>query len=164
MSEQLRVFVGGPIQYLLQAENSGSVICSHREIISALRDAGCTILSAHEAEAYGELSSMFSPAEVTERDYAWAAACDVYVALLPTDKRGIPYRTDGTHVEIGWATALGKRVILVLDETPNRPYGHLVLGLIANGHAIGVSMSAWRESLLPLVLKGGPSSPLARKR
>jgi nucleoside 2-deoxyribosyltransferase len=151
-----RVFLGGPMQYLNSHDNSPTVVASHRAIVRTLVDAGCEVLSAHEAEAYGDDSEQFAPAAVTVRDFGWATACDVYVAVLPTDTEGRPYRSDGTHVEIGWATALGKRVILVLDDRAEPPYSHLVLGLVANGKAERISISNWRDELVRCLLGERP--------
>lgn len=150
---RLRVFLGGPIQHLRSHGNSSAVLASHREMVEALVAAGCDVFSAHEAEAYCDDSGLFTPSAVTSRDLAWAKACDVYVGVLPLDEHGVPYRTDGTHIEIGWVTAFGKKVVLLLDDAAAQPYSHLVLGLVANRHARAVPLSAWRDELIPCVLE-----------
>jgi hypothetical protein len=134
-TEATTVFVGGPIQNLLVHDNSSAVVASHRDVIEQLTLAGFEVLSAHETERYGDISTDFTPQQVTQRDYSWAKACDVYVAVLPLDPDGVPYRTDGTHVEIGWATALGRRTILIVSDNASRPYSHLIWGLIHSGIA-----------------------------
>lgn len=144
-------FLGGPIQHLLDQSNSDRVVASHREIASALRSEAWEVLSAHEAEEYGKTSREFSPVDVTDRDLRWTKECDAYIAVLPVDSSGVPYRTDGTHIEIGWASALSKPVILILKREPSVPYSHLVLGLIATGQAEMVALDRWREELPPML-------------
>jgi nucleoside 2-deoxyribosyltransferase len=150
-ADQTKIFLGGPIQYLSSYGNSSAVIADHREIFQAFVTAGFHVFSAHECERYGEDSHCFSPADVTARDLAWAKACDIYVGILPLDDHGQPYRSDGTHIEIGWATALGKKVVLLLDDSATRPYSHLVLGLVENLQASAVQLSRWRDDLIPCV-------------
>lgn len=148
----LKIFLGGPIQYLLAHGNSRTVVASHRDIVEALTAAGCEVLSAHEVEHYGDISADFSPEHVTIRDFAWAEQCDVYVAVLPLDPSGVPYRTDGTHVEIGWVTAMGKRTVLLVNEGAVPPYSHLIRGLIHSGRVEVVPIERWCEELVPALL------------
>lgn len=146
------MFLGGPIQYLLEHDNSPAVVASHREIVTALTAAGFSVLSAHEVEDYGDISANFSPEHVTKRDFAWARECDIYVGVLPLDPCGTPYRTDGTHIEIGWATAMGKRTLLVISDTPLQPYSHLVAGLVESGSVETIALENWREELVDALL------------
>lgn len=150
------VFVGGPLQFLGSHENSRHIIEEHRGVIKHLRDAGRTVVSAHEEEDYGVSSHMFDPESVTARDFEWTHNCSIYIAFLPVDDDRVPYRTDGTHVEIGWATAMGKRVILMLDDSPSVPYSHLVYGLGKTGHARIVSIANWRNELMTVLEKLEP--------
>jgi nucleoside 2-deoxyribosyltransferase len=153
MSEQDPcVFVGGPIQFLREPDNADAVIITLQEVIAALRGGGFRVLSAHEAEDYGATTASFGPAEVTLRDYEWMLVCDVYVGIIPADEDGVPYRTDGTHVEIGWASALDKPMVLVLATELSQPYGHLVRGLIETGRATMVQLTMWDCDLLDAVL------------
>ena len=148
----LKIFLGGPIQYLRAYGNSAIVAASQRDIFEALTAVGFEVLSAHEVERYGDISADFSPEQVTVRDFAWAEECDVYVALLPLDPNRAPYRTDGTHVEIGWVTAMGKRAVVLLSESAIQPYSHLVRGLIQSGRVEMVPIEKWRDALIPLLL------------
>lgn len=161
-SHRLRVFLGGPIQHLLTAKNSAAVVAEHRAIARTLIDAGYVVLSAHEVEEYGQLSEQFTPASVTQRDYRWAQECDVYVAVLPVDHAGVPYRSDGTHIEIGWATALDRPVVLLLDENAAVPYSHLVRGLVDTRRAVAVPLQRWRTDLLRHLPEPSAAHPTAR--
>ena len=65
--------------------------------------------------------------EVCSRDYQWMRECDIFIAILPLDSNGEMISTSGTSVELGWASAMGKPIVLVRDPAPK--YSHLVLGL-----------------------------------
>lgn len=146
-----KIFLGGPIQYLRLHGNSAAVIASHRDVSDALTAAGFEVLSAHEVEQYGEISDSFSPEEVTKRDFGWAQECDIYVAILPLDPHGVPYRTDGTHIEIGWVTAMDKKTVLMVGGNATKPYSHLVQGMIDSGWADVIPIEEWRHRLVPLL-------------
>ena len=55
--------------------------------------------------------------------------CDLFVAILPLDADGNVIHSGGTSIELGWASAMGKPIILVCDPAPK--YSHLVIGLDA---------------------------------
>ena len=42
--------------------------------------------------------------------------CDIYVAILSTNENKEFIRSDGTFIEIGWAYALNKPIVLIVDE------------------------------------------------
>jgi hypothetical protein len=48
--------------------------------------------------------------------------CDAYVALLWSCGSGAPVRSDLTHVEPGWASRVGKPILLVCDEMHQAGY------------------------------------------
>lgn len=64
---------------------------------------------------------MVSDVECTTRDLEWMRRCDLFVAFP-----GEPV-SPGTHVEIGWASALGRPTVLLTE--PGRSYAALVTGL-----------------------------------
>lgn len=131
------VFVGGPIQYALNSR--GSVFDTKlrtliESVIHEIEALGCTVLSAHRVERFGVLTPNLSPQEVAERDFKWIRECSLFVPILPLDEEGKPYRTDGTNIEIGWASALSKPVLLLTDgNPPGESYSHLIRGLSALG-------------------------------
>jgi len=142
--EKLTVFVGGPIQY---ASGDGHATFDRRlrAQIEATHDhlsrLGVRVLSAHLAERFGA-GQVPTPSEVTHRDLTYMRQSDVYVAVLPLSDDG-PYRTDGTHVELGWATALNVPVVILWDTEGAERYSFLVRGLAAAGLAVFVDISAF---------------------
>jgi nucleoside 2-deoxyribosyltransferase len=123
--------VGGPIQYALDAAGNfdRTLETVVRAITTSVAADGLRVLSAHLTEGFGEEDVRGKSLEVARRDYNWMSDCDVFVAVLPAGADGRPYRSDGTCVEIGWAAALGRPVVLVVDARAE--YSHLVQGLSA---------------------------------
>ncbi|MCA3585161.1 MAG: nucleoside 2-deoxyribosyltransferase [Methylocystis sp.] len=124
------VFVGGPIQH---AVTKGSFHAPTRGLIEQLlldlEARGLKTLSAHRVEAYGEVDMSTEWNAVSRRDIAWMRMADAFVAVLPNDPGGGPMRTDGTCVELGWASALDRPIILVRDSAAI--HSHLIRGLAA---------------------------------
>jgi nucleoside 2-deoxyribosyltransferase len=130
--EALTIFLGGPIQHAMEEPNK---FCHQTEAaissaIGHLRAAGFTVLSAHAFEEFGRLDMDGKSREVTKRDFQWMHECDVFVALFPPSNRenGL-FRSDGMCVELGWASALAKSVILVRPSEAK--CSHLMNGLDA---------------------------------
>lgn len=124
-----KVFVGGPIMYAMRSD-VGFHAQTRRVIegvLSAVMAAGYEVLSAHQLERWGETDMIDAYFDVCRRDFAWMREAAAFVAILPPGGAGEPIRTDGTCVELGWATALSKPIVLVrrlLDR-----HSHLVRGL-----------------------------------
>jgi hypothetical protein len=77
-----------------------------------------TVASAHREEL-AEPHQLTRPEELTpeviaKRDLTWMQHCDAAVVVLSTPSRSC-WRTDGTFIELGWATAFRKSVVLVAD-------------------------------------------------
>jgi aminoglycoside phosphotransferase (APT) family kinase protein len=125
------VFVGGPIQHAVTG--NGFDVRVRRlvaAVIETLSTSGLRVLSAHVEEDYGAATCWFQPDGIAIRDFEWMTHCAAFVALLPSDGHGDTMRTDGTHIELGWASALGRPVVLLLESsTPMDRYTHLVRGL-----------------------------------
>lgn len=115
MSTNLTIFLGGPIKAGFQG---GAFDAALREAITVLingfRDCGHTVLSAHEAEGFALLPTGHDQG-IAARDFAWMTACDVYVCVTPLGVNGHIYPSIGSGVEIGWATQLGKPVVVMVD-------------------------------------------------
>lgn len=130
MSEQKFpvVFVGGPIQHAsILGQFSGGIKAIIEEILNGLEHQGAQVLSAHRYEGYGAMDVEGMHDMVAARDFAWMNQCSIFVAVLPDNDDGSPVRTDGTCVELGWASALGKPVVVVRSLTGS--HSHLVKGL-----------------------------------
>jgi nucleoside 2-deoxyribosyltransferase len=123
----ITVFVGGPIQHAL---NSMGFNQSLRQVIvrviEALEADGFGVFSAHRDEEFGAVDTRGKSAWVTKRDFLWMNSCDVFVAILPSLGSSL-LRTDGTFIELGWASALRKPIVMVLCLESE--CSHLVSGL-----------------------------------
>ncbi|TWP46110.1 hypothetical protein FKR81_36870 [Lentzea tibetensis] len=126
----LNVFVGGPIQHAIQGTGFHDPLRDAiSDVIEAVRIANGTVFSAHEAERFGADTARFTPDQVAVRDFSWMRRCDVFVPVLPVDESGELLRTDGTHVELGWASALDKPIVVVTSAPVSEHASHLLRGL-----------------------------------
>ena len=143
--EGLEVFCGGPIQALF---TNGSFDHEMRALVTstvaALESAGAVVTSAHITEGFAPIS--IGPQEITLRDFGWCESCDVYVALLPTDARGLVCPSAGTAVELGWVSARRKPVVVVWDEKVSSMYSGIVRGLDAVTDVIYVDLTLARAT------------------
>lgn len=155
-----RVFIGGPIQHALadgRIERGLARIL--RDFTQAFERNGHTVLSAHVAERWGASTAQFSPEQVTRRDYAWIRQADLYVCVLPARSDGTIWPSGGTHVELGWASALGVPILMLWDPASAERYSHLFRGL----HAVApVKYTQIRDDCLDEVL-GLAKEMLSRK-
>ncbi|RAY97137.1 hypothetical protein DP187_21800 [Enterobacter cloacae] len=139
----LKVFVGGPIQHALEKRVLSNDILNHIQVaITVLESLGAEVFSAHRAEKFGAETHLFTPNEVSKRDRKWMEMCDIFVAVLPVCKRTQSLmRTDGTHIELGWASALHRPIVLVTDKPFDTSSSHLLKGLaaIARVEHIGIN-------------------------
>ena len=118
----MRIFLAGPFKALVDPA-TGAMRPADRgrieSVIDALEAAGHEVRNAHRREGWG--AQFLTPEECTRLDFEDIRDCDVFVAFP-----GAP-ASPGTHVEIGWASALGKPVVLLEDE--GATYAFLVRGL-----------------------------------
>ena len=117
-----KVFLAAPFKALVD-EKTGE-LCVHMKrhltgIISRLSDLGMDVHNAHQREGWGK--EFMTPEECTEIDYNEISSCDYFIAFP-----GAP-ASPGTHIEIGWASALGKKIILLLEN--EKTYAFLISGL-----------------------------------
>lgn len=119
-------FLAGPFKGIMDPK-TGTIRAFEREryeaLISHLEERGYVAYNAHKRESWG--ANFMTPEECTRLDYENIRDCDLFVAFP-----GSP-ASPGTHIEIGWAAALGKPMILLLEE--DRSYAHLIRGL----HVVG---------------------------
>ena len=133
MSKIKSIFLGGPIQYAIQEDGSFNegIKSMLNHIISNINKSGNKVFSAHIAEDFGASTHNQSCEEICLRDYNWMKSCNVYIAILPHDNSNNYVRSDGTYVEIGWASALNKPIIFISDKSMINKLSMLVSGLHA---------------------------------
>ncbi|RSL30602.1 nucleoside 2-deoxyribosyltransferase [Salibacterium salarium] len=123
MNEQFRkIFLAGPFKRLVNSE-TGAMDNNEKQKLLNLIDfferRGLSVHNAHKREDWGK--NFMSPEECTETDYKEISSCDLFVAFP-----GSP-ASPGTHIEIGWASALKKPIILLLEQ--DKDYAFLIQGL-----------------------------------
>lgn len=76
-------------------------------LIACLREAGFSVYSAHILEEWG--NSLESPPRIVKRDFQAIREADIMVAYVsnPTSY--------GVHIELGWASALHKEIVILQD-------------------------------------------------
>ncbi|HEV2778236.1 MAG TPA: nucleoside 2-deoxyribosyltransferase [Actinophytocola sp.] len=159
------VFVGGPMYQLLDPSTG---LMSDRDkarfttLIEYFERHGATVYNAHRREAWG--ARLLTPPEATRLDFTEIRQADLFVALP-----GVP-PSPGTHVEIGWASALGKPMVLLLEHDASHAF--LVTGLetVANVELVWftdpMDIVGQLEVAVPRVLarRGGAVSPASAHR
>lgn len=123
-----KVFIGGPISHLTNEDGfDESFFKIHTMVIQILQRAGYQILSAHVVEEYGK--NKIEPDEViVNRDLNWIEDADLCVFLLPaSDDEAI--RTDGTFIELGYATAKCSKNICFWDSNKAIFYSPMFRGM-----------------------------------
>ncbi|PHM48398.1 nucleoside 2-deoxyribosyltransferase [Xenorhabdus miraniensis] len=129
----LKVFIGGPIQHALKRRVLDNNLQVHlKSAIHQLESLGAEVFSAHRTEQFGGTTHLFTPEEVAQRDRQWMEQCDIFVAILPVcPQQKQLIRTDGTHIELGWASTLRRPIILVTEKPFDNSASHLLKGLSA---------------------------------
>ncbi|MEU7636905.1 nucleoside 2-deoxyribosyltransferase [Streptomyces sp. NPDC039016] len=116
------LFLAGPFLQLLDpatGEMPEASRSSFSLLIKHFEGHGLDVHNAHRREAWG--AELMQPEECTRIDQEEIRKADVFVALP-----GSP-ASPGTHIEIGWASAFGKPIVLLLER--EQYYTFLVRGL-----------------------------------
>ena len=117
----MRIFLAYPFSSKIPED--GLLPLDFREEICNLKcqleKNGHTVISAHEREDWGE--SILPPNECTKLDHKEISEADILVAYPGNPPSG------GVHIELGWASALGKTIIVI--SKCNDVYSPLVVGL-----------------------------------
>ncbi|MFF3753070.1 nucleoside 2-deoxyribosyltransferase [Streptomyces sp. NPDC002018] len=159
----LDVFVGGPIQHAILAKGfAGDLQDAITTAIRTAEDNGANIFSAHVVEKFGADTASFTPEQVSVRDFRWMKKCDVFVPVLPLLEDQTLRRTDGTHVELGWATALGRPIVLITKQPFVESASHLLKGLHRVGAVQTIDFDAFTEK--PSLLIDAVLSATERQR
>jgi nucleoside 2-deoxyribosyltransferase len=110
MHNDFRVFLAAPFAQWLSAD--GVVDSAARRGLTALRqkflDLGLPVFNAHHNERWGQ--GWLPPETCVPNDFRAMQTADVVCAYLGTPASG------GVCLELGWASAMHKPVLLVLDD------------------------------------------------
>ncbi|GAA2287451.1 hypothetical protein GCM10010145_67940 [Streptomyces ruber] len=159
----LDVFVGGPIQHaILQDGFVGHLQDAITTAIQTVTENGANVFSAHVVEKFGAETAAFTPEQVSVRDFRWMRKCDVFVPVLPLLEDQTLRRTDGTHVELGWATALGRPIVIITKQPFVESASHLLKGLYRVGSVRTIDFDEFTEK--PSLLIDAVLSATERQR
>ena len=157
------VFLGGPIQHAMSAAGFRPDLRETIErAIACTAVAGFRVLSTHAVERFGEIDVSASSGVVTARDMGWMRECELFACFLPPDPTtGWSLRTDGTCVQLGWASALGKPIVIVRDAAAE--HSHLIAGLhaVAQVRYIDYGAVAREPQALVSAIRGALGRPEA---
>ncbi|MGB8456004.1 MAG: nucleoside 2-deoxyribosyltransferase [Anaerocolumna sp.] len=118
-----KIFLAAPFKSLVDENNLIMDDKSKEQIsnlIIYLENKGFHVHNAHKREQWGQ--QFMPPDQCTQIDFNQISDCDILIAFP-----GNP-PSPGTHIEIGWASALDKRIFLLLHESINN-YAYLIQGL-----------------------------------
>ncbi|WP_343761089.1 nucleoside 2-deoxyribosyltransferase [Clostridium oceanicum] len=145
-----RVFLAAPFKGVIK--KNGSIMKEEQKkiienLILFLEERGWKVDNAHKREKWG--ANFMSPNQCTKLDYDAIKVCDLFIGFP-----GLP-ASPGTHIEIGWASAMGKKIILLLAEKKEN-YAYLIRGLHTVGNVDYIIYKNEKEYLqkLDLYLKG----------
>lgn len=135
----MRIFLAFPFTFKLQGKGllPGEYILELTQLKKGLEKMGHTVKMAHEREKWGE--ELLPPEICTKLDFDDISKSDLVVAYPGNPPSG------GVHIELGWASALGKQIIIIKKNKDS--YSPLVLGL----HTVAPIKTVTYESLPQLV-------------
>ena len=123
-----KVFIGGPISHLMRENGfDESFIGMHKMVIKRFEQLGYQTLSAHIVEGYGK--NKIDPDDlIVNRDLNWIDEADVCIFLLPSeDDHSI--RTDGTYIELGYASSKCRDIYCFWDSANAHFYSPMFRGM-----------------------------------
>jgi len=136
----MRIFLGAPFtNYLNGAEFNQELKQAIESTISILEKKGHTVRSAHVRENFGK--DLMLPETCTPLDFEEIKKCDLFIAIPSNPPSG------GVHIELGWASAIRKDILLCIKKTGK--YSPLIHGL----HKISNSRKLVFESYCELPKK-----------
>ncbi|GKX29157.1 hypothetical protein SH1V18_16370 [Vallitalea longa] len=126
--QRKKCFLAAPFKSLVDnitSKMKDEDIITITNLIQYLERKGYDVHNAHKRESWGK--NFMSPEECTKIDFDEIKSCDLFIAFL--GKSASP----GTHIEIGWASAFGKPIVLLLFNS-EKDYAYLVRGLYTIGN------------------------------
>lgn len=141
----MHIFVAFPFSQLIN-EKTGLVRNDYIEFLDKIRnrilEEGNEVFLAHYRENWGK--DLMGPMECTPDDYRQMQGTDLVLAFPGSPISG------GVHIELGWASALGKKIVLFLKDKAE--YSPLVFGISTICEAeIHYYDELDYEKLLPLI-------------
>lgn len=123
-----KAFIGGPISHLLSKYGfDEDFVRIHIMVMEILEQADYQIFSAHLVENYG--NEKIEPDEViVDRDLRWIDEADLCIFLLPT-RSDEAIRTDGTYIELGYASAKCSNIVCFWDSSNPDYYSPMYRGM-----------------------------------
>lgn len=118
-----KIFLAAPFKNLVNEKNiimDDKFKAQIKSLIIYLENKGFNVHNAHKREHWGE--QFMPPDQCTKIDFNEISDCDILIAFP-----GNP-PSPGTHIEIGWASALNKKIFLLLYEN-EKNYAYLIQGL-----------------------------------
>ncbi|MEU7478413.1 nucleoside 2-deoxyribosyltransferase [Lentzea sp. NPDC042327] len=110
MTDDFRVFLAAPFAQWLAPDGTVDPVARKRleGLRTAFLDLGLPVFNAHHNEGWGQ--GWLPPEVCVPNDFRAMQTADVVCAYLGTPASG------GVCLELGWASAMHKPVLLVLDE------------------------------------------------
>lgn len=106
-----RIFLSAPFTpYLNEGIFDKKAFNQISFLITLFKKHGFSVFSAHEREGYGK--HLMGPSECTLSDFKEMTQCDIVVALIDDNSYGV-------SLELGWASALRKPIILYKEGIQN---------------------------------------------
>ncbi len=152
-----RIFLAGPFKALVDSETqtmNDADILQFSSLIDFFEAQNFDVHCAHKREAWGR--EFMTPQECTKIDFEEISKCDYFIAFP-----GAP-ASPGTHIEIGWASALNKQIILLLEE--DQDYAFLIQGLGEVANLVNIDFKKHHlapEKVLQALLSFDSSIPQA---
>jgi hypothetical protein len=120
--------MGGPIEHAMAGKTydpryRDSIV----HLIGVLRSADYEVISSLEEGYLDGCPVLIPPNVAAMRDFEAVAGCDAYLCIWPIGELGIPYRSDGTCIELGWASGAHKPCFIIRDL--NAKVSDLIKGL-----------------------------------
>jgi len=163
-----RIFLGGPFSAALQVGKNGKLTFSDSGLrvkieaaIKAIRSTGVDLLNSHLQDGWGEIDF---GTDFAARDLRWIKECDSYISILPNDPEGNPYRSDGTFIEIGYALAAGKDVVLLIESPESPKWSFFIRDLLKSPLVRVESLDMLMKSPEILIFQGLLSNEMPHTR
>ena len=118
----MKVFLAAPFTAYMNPETEKmheDKIHDIKKLLDLLQSRGHSVCNAHKREHWGEM--WMAPETCTSLDYDEIRDSDMVIAIPGNPPSG------GVHVELGWASSLGKRIVILLRT--GKTYSNLVMGL-----------------------------------